>query len=72
MLSPLWGVGWGGGHKINNSFCNKRVLVQKRDGFFSSQLNISAERTLSTGCLSAALTGENFTVMSKSIQVEGG
>ena len=41
------------------------------------QLNASAERTLSTGCLSTAVAGraaENFTVMSKRIQVgeEGG
>lgn len=37
-----------------------------------SQLNAGAERTLSTGCLSTAVTGcaaKNFTVLSKRIQV---
>lgn len=41
-------------------------------GISPSQLNASAERTLSTGCLSTAVTGhagENFTVLSKRIQV---
>ncbi len=41
-------------------------------GMSPSQLNAGAERTLSTGCLSTAVTGraaENFTVLSKRIQV---
>lgn len=41
-------------------------------GISPSLLNASAERTLSTGCLSTAATGcaaNNFTVLSKRIQV---
>lgn len=55
-------------HEKTRAMAIKGYLCRIETDISPSQLNAGAERTLSTGCLSTAVTGcaaKNFTVLSK-------